>query len=95
MSTYTIYHNPRCSKSRKALELLKERGVDIEIVEYLKTPLDAKQLRDLHARLGLDAHAMVRTKKPEYAESGLSANSTAEEIFVAIAKTPSCWNDPL
>ena len=54
-----IYHNPRCSKSRAALALLRDRGVEPEVVEYLKTPLDANALQDLVGRLGIPARDLA------------------------------------
>ena len=58
-----IYHNPRCSKSRQSLALLRENGEEPEVIEYLKTSLDEVALRDLFAKLGLEAHEVVRTKE--------------------------------
>ncbi len=56
----TIYHNPRCSKSRQTLALLNERGVEVEIVEYLKTPPDAPTLAGLLDGLGLEPRGLMR-----------------------------------
>ena len=69
--TVTIYHNPRCSKSRATLELLRERGVEPGIVEYLKDPPTGAVLDDLLRRLGLEPRDLMRRKEPEYAELGL------------------------
>lgn len=69
--TVTIYHNPRCSKSRATLELLHERGVEPEVIEYLKDPPSAAVLDDLLRRLGLEPRDLMRRKEPEYAELGL------------------------
>lgn len=60
MSEFRIYHNPRCSKSRSACALLAERGVDAEVVEYLKTPPTKEELRALLAKLGMKAEDLVR-----------------------------------
>ena len=67
-----IYHNPRCSKSRQALDLLRERGVEPEVVEYLKTPPDEATLTRLLKQLGLAPRELLRTKEPEYKELGLN-----------------------
>lgn len=67
----TIYHNPRCSKSREALALLRDRGVEPVVVEYLQTPPDAATLKTLLAALGLRPRALLRRQEPEYSELGL------------------------
>jgi arsenate reductase len=69
--TVTIYHNPRCSKSRATLDLLRSRGVEPGIIEYLKVPPTATVLDDLLRRLGLEPRDLMRRKEPEYAELGL------------------------
>lgn len=67
----TIYHNPKCAKSRAALKLLEDRGLKPRVVEYLKTPLSAAELRRLLGLLGLNPRALLRTKEPEYKQAGL------------------------
>ena len=62
----TIYHNPRCGKSRAALALLRDRGIEPEIVEYLKTPPDAKTLDGLLAKLGIAPRELMRKKEAPY-----------------------------
>jgi glutaredoxin len=64
----TIYHNPRCNTSRKTLALLRDKGIEPEVVEYLKTPYTAAQLKQLLAQMKLPAKAVVRKK--EAAEGG-------------------------
>ena len=66
-----IYHNPRCSKSRQTLELLRERGLQPEVVDYLKNPPDAATLDDILARLGLEPRALMRKGEAVYRELGL------------------------
>lgn len=61
-----VYHNPRCSKSREACRLLEERGVAVEVVEYLKTPPSRAELADLLIKLGLSARELVRTGEEIY-----------------------------
>ncbi len=65
----TIYHNPRCSKSRRALELLRERGIEPEVVAYLETPPDEAELRRILALLGVGPRALLR--RVEAKEAGL------------------------
>lgn len=62
-----IYHNPRCSKSRKTLELLQARGLEPEIVEYLKTPPSIQDIALLLSRLGMSAKALMRTGEDSFA----------------------------
>lgn len=71
MSTVTIYHNPRCSTSRKALELLRSRGIEPVVVEYLKHPPSAAEIEAIARAAGTPVRALLRTKQPEYLEQGL------------------------
>ena len=70
--TTTIYHNPRCSKSRQALELLESQGADIEVIRYLETPPDAATLVELLERLGLSARELMRKGEDTYKELNLA-----------------------
>lgn len=83
MSEILLYHNPRCSKSRAALELLESRGLDIEVVRYLDTPPDAAALRQLLARLGLNARQLLRNGEDEYRNLGLADPALDEEQLIA------------
>jgi len=67
----TMYHNPRCSKSRQALKLLQEHGVEPRIIEYLKTPPDAKTLKTILKKLGMEPRALMRRKEAPYKELNL------------------------
>jgi len=78
----TIYHNPRCSKSREALSLLRDQGVEPEIVEYLKDPPNAQVLSDLLNQLGLEPRALMRRKEAEYAELGLDDPALSREALI-------------
>ena len=82
-SAVVLYHNPRCGKSRAALALLRERGVEPEIVEYLKTPLSADALRDLLGVLGVGARTLLRTGEAPYRELGLADPARTEEALIA------------
>ena len=75
MSDLILYHNPRCSKSRAALELLQARGLEPEVVRYLDTPPSADTLRDLLGRLGISARALLRTGEDEYKALNLDRKS--------------------
>ena len=91
-----LYHNPRCSKSRQALALLREHGVEPEIVEYLKTPLSADALRELLDALGMSARDLLRTGEAPYRELALAAPATTEEALIAaIAAHPILMQRPV
>ena len=90
-----IYHNPGCSKSRQTLQLCEEAGSEIEVVEYLKTPLDEVILRDLLNKLDKSVHEVVRTKEEVYSQLNLSSESTEEEIIAAIIKYPVLLERPI
>jgi arsenate reductase len=69
--TVTIYHNPRCGKSRATLDLLKSRGIEPLVVEYLKTPPTAEALAAILDLLGLEPRALMRKSEAAYREAGL------------------------
>lgn len=79
----TIYHNPRCSKSRATLKLLGERKIAPRIVEYLKTPPDAATLDGLLARLGLEPRDLMRRQEAPYRENGLADESLGRDALIA------------
>lgn len=96
MTDLTLYHNPRCSKSRGALELLEARGRTPTVVRYLETPLSAAQLRDLLAKLNISARQLLRSGEDEYkalnlADSGL----TDAQLIDAMAAHPKLIERPI
>jgi arsenate reductase (glutaredoxin) len=92
----TIWHNPRCTTSRRTLDLLRQRGIEPEVVEYLKTPPTAAELQDVLKRLGKGPRAILRKKEPAYAEQGLADPGLAdEELVQAMAKTPILIERPI
>jgi len=92
----TIYHNPRCSKSRAALALLRDKGIEPAVVEYLKTPPDAATLSRLLALLDLEPRALMRTKEKEYEENGLDdPNLTRDELIAAMIAHPKLIERPI
>jgi arsenate reductase len=95
MSKVTIYHNPRCSKSRNTLALLEENGVSPDIVLYLETPPDRKQIGNLLSMLGMSAGELVRRGEQDYKACGLDRNSTDEEIVNAMATHPKLIERPI
>src|SRR4029079_2272066 len=90
-----IYHNPRCTKSRQALELLKKRGIEPEIVEYLKNPPSAARVKELIDLLALPPHALLRKGEAAYSELGLSDKSSKSEVAKAIAEHPILLERPV
>ena len=78
----TIYHNPRCSKSRQALQLLRERGIEPEIVEYLKTPPSADEIDVVLTKLGLEPRAVMRAKEDAYREAGMGNESLTRNALI-------------
>jgi arsenate reductase len=95
MSDYTIYHNPRCSKSRTTLALLESRGITPQIVLYLETPPDRKQIKSLLASLGMRAGELVRRGEDEYKACGLHRDSDEEAIIDAMARHPRLIERPI
>ncbi|MDH5171289.1 MAG: arsenate reductase (glutaredoxin) [Gammaproteobacteria bacterium] len=95
MSDYTIYHNPRCSKSRNTLALLESNGIEPEIVLYLETPLDARQIKGLLGKLGMSAAGLVRRGEDDYKASGLGRDSGEAEIIAAMAACPKLLERPI
>lgn len=92
----TIYHNPRCSNSRGALEILRAAGIDPEIIEYLDAPPDATTLTDLLARMEMPARALLREKEAAYAELGLADPKWSEaELIDAMVAHPVLINRPI
>lgn len=78
----TIWHNPRCSKSRQTLKLLIDRGMDPAIVKYLETPPDPAELRDALDKLGMAPRALMRRKEPPYKAEGLDDESLPDEALI-------------
>jgi arsenate reductase (glutaredoxin) len=82
-----IYHNPKCSTSRKTLELLREHGDEPTIIQYLKTPPTRAELADLIANAGIEVRAAVRKREALYSELGL-ADASDDELLDAMAQHP-------
>ena len=94
--TTRLYHNTRCSKSRGALELLRERGVEPEVVYYLETPPSPAELREMLRMLGIPARGLMRTGEPAYTELGLDEASLSDDALVeAMATHPELIERPV
>jgi len=96
MTDLTLYHNPRCSKSRAALQLLEERDLQPTVVLYLDTPPSAAQLREVLNKLGIPARQLLRSGEDEYRELNL-ADSTLDEdaLIAAMAAHPRLIERPI
>lgn len=91
-----LFHNPRCSKSRGALELLQERGIEPEVLRYLETPPGEDELRALVRMLGIPARELLRKGEDEYRELGLDDPALGEdEIIAAMARHPKLIERPV
>jgi arsenate reductase len=91
-----ILHNPRCSKSRATLELLRQNGIEPEVVLYLETPPDAQQLESILAKLGMRARELMRKGQQEYREMGLdNAGLSDSQLIEAMVKTPILIERPI
>ena len=78
----TIYHNPRCSKSRQTLALLEERGADPQVIEYLRTPPTAAELKALLKKLGMRPRDLMRRNEAPYNELGLGDDSLSDDALI-------------
>jgi arsenate reductase len=94
--TVKILHNPRCSKSRATLQLLRDRGIEPEIILYLESPPDAAQLNAILQALGRSPRQLLRTGEPEYRSLGLDDEQLAHDALVtAMVGTPKLIERPI
>lgn len=91
--TYLLLHNPRCSKSRAALELLQERQVPLQVRDYQREPLSLDELRILHKRLGLPVAEWIRWEEDEARE--LDKTASDHELLRAMASAPKIMQRPI
>lgn len=96
MSDITIYHNPRCSKSRETLRILRNDGVEPTIIEYLKTPPDEVTLDRLLRMLDIEPGELIRTKEDAYVELGLGQKQlTRAELIRVMVENPILIERPI
>jgi arsenate reductase len=96
MSDISIYHNPRCSKSRQTLTLLQEQGVQPQIIEYIKTPPTTEALTDVLAQLGFSARDLLRKGEAIYKELNLADKSlTDQQLIEAMCEHPKLIERPI
>jgi arsenate reductase len=92
----TIYHNPRCSKSRQTLQLLEERGIEPDIIKYLETPPDAATLDKILKQLKMEPRDLMRKGETEYKELGLADESLSrEQLILAMVENPKLIERPI
>ena len=92
----TIFHNPRCSKSRSALKLLRDRGIEPKIVEYLHEPPTSAQLSEILDRLGLEPRALMRRKESAYKEAKLDNPELGRDALIqAMVENPILIERPI
>ncbi len=95
MSNIKIYHNPRCSKSRDAVILLEEKGVEVEIVKYLDTPPSRQELIEILDMLGLSARGLMRTKEDIYKELGIKDINDEDMLIGLMVANPKLIERPI
>jgi len=90
----TIYHNPRCSKSRQTLQLIEQANAEVTIVEYLKTPLNAEQIKEILHLLNAKPIEIIRTKEAEFKTQNLQ-DADDDTLISAMVKTPKLIERPI
>jgi arsenate reductase len=94
--TVKIYHNPRCGKSRQTLQLLKDQGIEPEVIEYLKTPPSAQELDDILHKLDMEPRELMRKKEAEYKANGLDdASLDRQALIQAMVNNPILIERPI
>jgi arsenate reductase (glutaredoxin) len=95
-SSVTIYHNPRCSKSRATLQLLEDNDIQPNIIEYMKEPPDIETLKNIVNMLGLPVRDLLRSHEQVFKDAGMDdADLTEEEIYEAISQCPTLLERPI
>lgn len=92
--SWKIYHNPKCSKSRKALEILNENSISPDIIEYLKRPLSAEELKNVFQVLGKKPNEVLRKKEEEFKVLSIDLNDD-DQVIDAIIKSPKILERPI
>lgn len=92
---YTIYHNPRCGKSREALSFLQENGVAVEVVEYLKTNPSQKEMEEILKKLGIPAFELIRKDESIFKENFKGKNLSEKEWVKILCEHPILIQRPI
>jgi len=90
-----IYHNPRCSKSRQGLSILKDANVDFEIIEYLKTPLSKKEITEIVGKLNIDPIDLIRKNETDWKENFKGKEMSNEQVIDAMVVYPKLIERPI
>ncbi len=91
-----ILHNPRCSKSRQTLQLLKDQGIEPEVIEYLKNPPSAAELQDILSKLNITPRDLMRKKEAEYKATGLNNPELDDQALIdGMVATPKLIERPI
>lgn len=94
--SFRIYHNPRCSKSRETLKLLREHQIEPEVIEYLKTPASQNELKEILTKLILSPRDLLRTKEKEYKAAGMDdLKLTDEQLLDLMVANPKVIERPI
>ena len=95
MAEWSIFHNPRCSKSRGALAILEEHNITPNVINYLDTPPSAETLAHLCSLLGCTIHDIIRTKEAEYKEHIAGKNLSDEQVIAVVVAYPKLLERPI
>jgi len=95
MSNVQIWHNPRCSKSRNGLNILKENKIEVEVVKYLDTPHTQEEITNLLKMLGMSARELMRTKESIYKELDLKNENDESKLIQAMVENPKLIERPI
>ncbi|PSR05440.1 MAG: arsenate reductase (glutaredoxin) [Bacteroidetes bacterium SW_11_45_7] len=91
----TIYHNPRCKKSKETLQLLRDNGIEPEIIEYLNTPPDKETLKELLTKLDMNTKAIIRKQEKEFKDHYKGKDLSEEDYLDAITIHPGLPERPI
>jgi arsenate reductase (glutaredoxin) len=91
----TLWHNPRCGKSREALKLLEEKGVDATVVKYLENTPSKEEIQSVLSKLGISARELMRTKEALYKELNLKEETDEEKLIEAMVNNPKLIERPV
>jgi len=95
MSSYTIWHNPRCSKSRQTMGILEENGIEAEVVKYLEETPSVGEIKAVLKKLNISARELMRTKEAIYKELGLKDENDEQKLIEAMAAHPKLIERPV
>lgn len=95
MEKYTIWHNPRCSKSREAFSILENKGADMVIIKYLEEKITKEMIEELLEKLGISAKELLRTKEEEYKSLGLKDETNEQKLIQVMVEHPKLIERPI